>query len=110
MVIYNWEDPVKFSSRKLPGFPVEVLPSIIKNYVEGIAKELKVNVDMPSVAVLGLLSKILTRSYKFYLKETDWTLDLNLYTLITVGSGANKTAVNNKVFFPLENHEMKNRE
>lgn len=101
----SWEEPVSFYEEELPDFPIEVFPTLLRDYIKAVAVQLKTNIDMPAMAMLGVLSTIFTRKYKFYLKETNWHLDVNLYLLTLAMSGSNKTQVNNEIKFPLDIYE-----
>lgn len=104
--INEWEPPIDFRKKELPNFPISVFPDYIEDYIKGVSRELQVPIDMPAMMTLSLLSTLLTKKYKFYFKKTDWLLDLNLYILISVSSGSNKSDTRNKIIQPLKNYNM----
>ncbi|WP_411954758.1 DUF3987 domain-containing protein [Alkalibacillus sp. S2W] len=95
------EDPIKVENHDISGFPTEVFPNWIKNYVEMISEEFETSVDLVSNAALSALATSLLKKFVFYSKDTDWKLDLNLYILLGAPPGSKKDAVIQKVFEPI---------
>ena len=89
----------------MPTFPVEIFPEWIKDYIEGLSKELNTQVDLPAHAVLSVLSVPLIKKFKFLHKPLNWELHLNIYIVLFSDPGSKKDAVLNRVFKVLFKHQ-----
>lgn len=86
----QWEKPERLVVNRMPSFPINVFPDWIKDFVEGISKELNTQVDLAATAVLSILSTSLVRKYKFKYENLNWTQELNLYLLLASDPGSKK--------------------
>lgn len=90
----TWETPKELLDDKslLVDFPIECLPTTIRNYVVAVAEHTQTDVDMSAVSVLGLLAIC---NQKKYVVEAlnQYTEPLNLYTVFIAGPGERKSSV-----------------
>ena len=101
----DWKSPIPITLGTMPTFPVEIFPEWIKDYIEGLSKELNTQVDLPAHAALSVLSVPLIKKFKFLHKPLNWELHLNIYIVLFSDPGSKKDAVLNRVFKVLFKHQ-----
>ena len=89
-----WSEPVPFEEKKLPSFPVNMLPEVLKNYVLAVAESLQTPVDMAAVSALGVLSLCCQGKYVVRI-NSDWAEPLNLYA-VTIAEPSERKSSNIK--------------
>jgi hypothetical protein len=100
-----WNKPIPIVYEKTASFPLMVFPKWIRDYVEGLSKELNTQVDLPANAVFSALSTILMNKYKFHYEKLNWVLELNTYILVAIAPGSKKDAIIKRVFSALKDYQ-----
>lgn len=97
----EFNDFVPFSTgRKVSAFPVDILPEKIRNYAKDVAESLQVPVDMAAVSALVVVSLCVQGKYVICPKP-DWEEPLNLYSAIVGRPSERKSAVLDKMTYPI---------
>lgn len=105
----RWEPPIPFESFDLPPFPVEALPPVLRAYALAVAESTQTAVDLPAVAILAALA-ICAQGRCVINGKSDWSEQLNLYTVIILPPAERKSAVLSLVLEPLEQFEFEYNE
>ena len=100
----EWEPPVPFTDYKLPEFPVDALPPVIRAYAVSAAESVQVPVDMCASACLAVLALTMQGKYTIMGKE-DWYEPLNLYVLCIAPPSERKSTILSKVTDPINSYE-----
>lgn len=101
----DWEDPIPLDcSARLPQFPVEILPDVLRGFALEIAERRQVPVDMPAVAILGAVAA--SSAGRFIVKLPTHEEPLNLYLLPALPPGTRKSQVMRDVVAPLYESEQ----
>lgn len=100
----NWEKPIPFTQHTLPPFPVDALPTAIKEYVLAVAESTQTPVDMSASAALAVLALCQQGKYRIAGKE-DWREPLNLFVVIVAEPSERKSAVINFMTRPVNLYE-----
>ena len=105
----EWEQPVFFDEYLLPGFPSNIFPKWLSDYVEGVAESTQTPRDMASMAAISVLS--IATAKKFEVNPYgSWIESLNTYTATLMGPGQRKSAVFDFMIRPILNYEKEERE
>jgi hypothetical protein len=97
----GWSDPISLHSNSdLPSFPVEGMPPVLRQMVEGVAEELQVPVDLVSVMVLATLAASLVGRVNVKVRGS-WDETVTLYALGLADSGNRKSAIMGQLNRPL---------
>lgn len=100
----KWETPIPFTQAILPAFPVDALPSTVRDYVLAVAESTQTPVGMSASAALAILA--LCEQGKFRIRgKADWTEPLNLFVVIVAEPSERKSAVINLMTRPLNTFE-----
>lgn len=100
----TWEQPIPFEIPILPPFPVDALPSKVKDYVLAVAESTQTPVDMAATAALTIMATCLQGKYKVAAKP-DWIEPLNLYALMIAEPSERKSAIVNLMSKPMRAYE-----
>lgn len=100
----EWEPPVPFTDYKLPEFPVDALPPVIRAYAVSAAESVQVPVDMCASACLAVLALAVQGKYRI-MGKPDWTEPLNLYVLCIAKPSERKSSIISKVTKPVNEYE-----
>ena len=96
----GWESPIPLDCHaQLPVFPVRALPEAGRAFALEIAQGRQVPVDMPGIAILGVLAA--AAAGRFELELPTHTEPLNLYLLPAFPPGTRKSQVVRDVVAPL---------
>jgi hypothetical protein len=96
-----WDPPVPLAgAAPLPPFPVEALPSWLRDYVHGLARATQTPVDLPGVMVLGALAAA-AGGRAVVEPRPGWREPTNLYLGVAMAPGNRKSAVARAVATPL---------
>ena len=88
----RWETPIPFEQAVLSVFPVDALPTTVRDYVLAVAESTQTPVDMSASAALAILA--LCEQGKFRIRgKADWTEPLNLFVVIVAEPSERKSAV-----------------
>ena len=87
-----------------PTFPVDALPSVLRDYVTAVAETTQTSPDMAAAASLAVLA--ICAQGKFVISgKKDWAEPLNLFVVIIAPPAERKSAVMTLMTFPLEDYE-----
>ena len=101
----KWDTPIPFEKPKLPTFPVDALPKIIKDYVVAVAETTQTPVDMAATASLAIMSLCMQGRYRV-IGKADWNEPVNLYTLIIAEPSERKSAIIGFMTRPVNEYEL----
>lgn len=107
---FEWGQPREFPDYNLPAFPCECLPSNIRKYVEAVAENLQVPVDMSATAALAVLALCMSKKYRIDCNNKGWTEPLNLYCVLIAPPSERKSPLLRKmtdIIYEYENQENK---
>lgn len=101
--------PLKPSADSLPPFPIDCLPSRLRNYVEAVAIHTQTPMDMAAGAALGVLAACLQGKVKVegnigHYEQT------SLYIFLIAPPGSRKSAVIHAMTAAIEDYEQKYNE
>lgn len=88
------------SINQLSTFPIEMFPSVIKDYSMAVAESLQVSIDMVAVAILGIMALCLQGEFYVQPKE-DWKEPLNLYILVIARPSERKSPTMKEITDPV---------
>ena len=100
----EWEPLVPFTDYKLPEFPVDALPPVIRAYAVSAAESVQVPVDMCASACLAVLA-LTTQGKYTVMGKADWYEPLNLYVLCIAPPSERKSTILSKVTGPINSYE-----
>ena len=84
--------PLKPQYSDLPSFPVDCLPTVIRNYVNAVADHSQTAPDMAAVISLGVLAVCLQGKYQVE-GMPGYVEPLSLYTVVIAAPGERKSSV-----------------
>jgi hypothetical protein len=90
----------------VPPFPTHVLPPVIADYVEALAEDISVPVDLPGVVALGVLAACAGGHVNIAGRGGQWIEDLNLYVAVAMPPGTGKSPVFKRMLKPLYDAEV----
>ncbi|MDI3537689.1 MAG: hypothetical protein PWP30_2171 [Eubacteriaceae bacterium] len=91
--VTQWEQPQPLEKKiKLPDFPVDRLPGIVRDYVKAVSDSTATPADMCAIASLAVISGTVQGKYKIRGKP-GYFEPLNLYALIIANPAERKSAV-----------------
>jgi hypothetical protein len=102
---------VPFPAHNIEGavpFPVDVLPSALRNAVVALAHFIQVDESLPAQDGLGIFSSTIAR--RVVVLEGDWWEETNLWELGCAASGERKSATLRKLMEPVREVERERRE
>lgn len=105
----DWERPTEFSVSELPPFPVDVLPTVLADFVRA---ESEFSQTPPDVAAMLSLTACAAAIGKGAVCEVKpgYREPLNLFCAVVLPPGERKSAVMGAVMAPFESWEKKERE
>jgi len=94
--------------RKLPSFPIDSLPRVLRDFVLAIAENTQSSPDLGAVTGLGVCSACLTGKAILYPKgeNSTWKESSNLYIMVLANSGGGKSPVLGTLMSPIEQHVL----
>ena len=96
----NWHKPDSLEVVKRPDFPTESFPPFLEGYIHRTAEKKQTPVDMP--ACIALAAYALACTGKFRVRGGDeLVVNTNLYVAVSAETGTRKSAVYNKMMFPI---------
>jgi putative DNA primase/helicase len=97
-------DPILFDECVLPEIKADYLPNELSEFAKALALEAEVSESMTVMAILGVLSVVLAKHFVVSPKS-GWLEPVNLYMLIALPPGNNKSLVLKRCRKPLEQWE-----
>lgn len=104
----GWDEPIPltmFGQQKASPFPIELLPSVIGDYIWQVAEETQTVKDIAGMLSLAVLAMALSKKYEVN-PYGQWKEPLNLYVLIASPSGTGKSPVFRHMLNPVHEHEQ----
>lgn len=105
----EWQMPEDIQEIELPKFPIYAFANPIRAYIEAVAEELQVPIDMVATGVLTVISLCNQGKYLIEGKE-GWKEPVNLYTLIIARPSERKSPTMVKITKPLVEYEKEENE
>jgi hypothetical protein len=100
-----WEDYIPLGPEYIqPAFPLDVLPSWLRNWCEAEAVATQTPLDLAAVLALTACGAGLARKYRVRIRP-GWSEPTNLLTVVALPSGDRKSTVLADVIAPIEAHE-----
>jgi len=101
-----WPDLIRLEDATVPEFPIESLPPVLRNYVQEVAENKEVSVDMP--AMMGLATVAAASAKRFVVcPRPGWKEPSNAFVLTVSPPGTRKSAVHESMCRPLQDYETK---
>jgi replicative DNA helicase len=102
----GWDEPIPLdaSQKVLPAYPLESLSPWVADFVRAISIQRQVPTDLPAILGLCVVATSVQKAFKIEVKE-GYSEALNLYGLVTLGSGERKSPVFKDMVRPLEEFE-----
>lgn len=100
----KWQEikPIRFDA--MVPFPLDVLPSVLSDYIQDVASVVQVPIDLPAMAALAALSFAVSRRWDVQIKNS-YIETTNLYIASAMEPGSRKTAALEAIMFPLRHAE-----
>lgn len=108
----QWRVPEKIEEKETMSFPIECFPIELKRYIEELAEELQVPVEMIGTGVLTVLALCNQGKYSVECKK-GWNESLNLYSVNIAKPSEKKSPTLKRLIAPIfeyESEENKKRE
>jgi hypothetical protein len=97
----EWLPPVPLpGAGDLPEFPVHVLPSWARDWVEAEAEALQVPIDLPGLLVLGVISAVIAKKVVVWITP-GWHEPTNVYVVVALKPGEGKSPVFRHAIAPI---------
>jgi hypothetical protein len=100
----DWDEPLTLTDDTMPPFPLDALPTALRDHVEEAAYAVQTPVGMQAMAALAVLAGVNSRRCKVQVGSSSrrHTETLNLYIAIASDPGTRKSSALKTVTFPLE--------
>lgn len=108
---YNkeWQMPEELKKVKLPGYPIHSFPYNLKDYIEAVAEELQIPIDMVATSVLAAFA--LCNQGKYVVQgKVGWNEPVNLYAINIARPSERKSPTMAKVIKPIVEYEQEENE
>jgi len=87
-----------------PKFPLETLPSVLRNYVKEVSSSYQVPLDLPASLVLAVCATAMGKQYNVQINP-DWSEPCNIFVGIAMPPASRKSPVFKAVMTPIEEAE-----
>lgn len=98
--IDHWDEPILFDEIETPDIPTHLLPNILGDFANALALATETSDAMSVMVVLGVISAALAKRFVISPKE-GWHEPINIYTMIALPPGNNKTFILKSCIEPL---------
>ncbi len=88
-----WPELQPFDQDALPEFPTEVLPPVLREFVEAESLATQTPADLAGLLVLAVCGACIARRVEVVIPEHDWREPINLFVTVLLESGNRKSAV-----------------
>ncbi len=105
----SWGQPFPFTDIKLPPFPIDALPRLLRNMAEAVAEQTQTPLELPAFALLGATSIALAKKVELEV-QPNWREPVNLYAVVVQEPGTRKSPVVQIVTQPLQEWERRERQ
>ncbi|MGI8961479.1 MAG: DUF3987 domain-containing protein [Bryobacteraceae bacterium] len=106
---FGWPDPILFTDDEVELLRPDVLPGILGEYSQALARFTETPPELPVLAVLGVLSTAAAGKIRIE-AEPGYVEPVNVYVCPVLESGNRKTAVVQQATTPLIKYEIGERE
>ena len=96
----KWKKINELKEFNLPNFPIKDFPNKLREYIEAVAEELQVPIDMVGTGVLAILALCNQGKYVVQGKE-GWLEPLNLYAINIARPSERKSPTITKITKPI---------
>ena len=107
--VSQWDKPLPFPMVEIPSFPVDSLPTPMRDFVVALAESTQTPPEMAGILSLGVLSAALQRKYVVQVTP-DWIEPLCLYAIAVAPPAERKSAVINSLISPIQDYEAEQQE
>lgn len=101
----EWDEPILFNETEPPEIPANLLPGIFGEFAEALARSTETPQVLPVFGILGTVSAAISHRFSVSPKP-GWQEPINLYLLVALPPGNNKSLVLNKCSEPLVSWEQ----
>ena len=105
----EWENPILFNDIETPEIPASLLPGIYGNYATSLAESSETPPGLAVMSILGVISACVAKYYVVSPK-VGWAEPTNIYTMIAMQPGSNKSLILKSCTQPLIDWEKSQRE
>jgi hypothetical protein len=106
----TWPDPIPFTSLPaVPAFPVDVLPGLLREWVEAVAEATQTPADLAALLALPVCGASLAIRFRVVIRA-GWTEPMNLFTAVALPPGERKSAVFTLATAPVRAAEDRRRQ
>ena len=105
----KWEEPLPFGRHTIMPFPLDALPTELRDYVAAISESLQTPVDMAGCAVLSVIATSIQGKFVIRGKQ-DWTEPMNVYITEIAPPSERKSAVQHAVVRPISDYENRHNQ
>ncbi len=107
------DKPIKGNNKKenptLQMFPVDAFPNSVSDFIQGLAEQLQVPVDMVAITVMSAIAGSNMGNVKVQVHE-NWREQVNLFCVTAMDSSNRKSGVYDACFKPIRDFEREKRE
>lgn len=107
--INKWKQINELNEFNLPNFPIKDFPNKLREYIEAVAEELQVPIDMVGTGVLAILALCNQGKYVVQGKE-GWLEPLNLYAINIARPSERKSPTMARITKPIYEYEKEENE
>jgi hypothetical protein len=100
----TWSSPIPLWEGERPEFPTSLLPEPLASYVSALAVATQTPPVLAALSVLGTVAIAAAKRFTVH-PRPGWVEPINVYTLVSLGSGNRKSAVIDAVGRPLREYE-----
>ncbi|HPU06917.1 MAG TPA: DUF3987 domain-containing protein [Thermogutta sp.] len=100
----EWPEVISLDPGELPQFPVHVLPTILRDWVQEEARATQTPLDLPAMMSLGVCSAAIARQVEV-VPRVGWIEPVNLFVTVLLPPGNRKSAVFRDALKPLRDYE-----
>lgn len=100
-----WANPIPLNQTdELPSFPLEVLPSWLRDFAEDTYNSLQIPADLAALTAITVIGFALSRKFRVQIRP-DWSEPMNIYTVMSQMSGSRKSDMMDWALVPLIGYE-----
>ncbi len=107
------DKPIKGNNKKenptLQMFPVDAFPNSVSEFIQGLAEQLQVPVDMVAITVMSAIAGSNMGNVRVQVHE-NWREQVNLFCVTAMDSSNRKSGVYDACFKPIRDFEREKRE
>ncbi|KMP11202.1 hypothetical protein UR09_03975 [Candidatus Nitromaritima sp. SCGC AAA799-A02] len=105
----EWGEPILFGHRKPPEIPARLLPGLFGEFAEALSNATETPEAMAAFGVIGVVSAVCSHHF-FVSPKPGWNEPINVYALVAIGPGNQKSLVLRECTAPLIEWEQNQAE